>query len=75
MTMHIPKPTLADVLNGTTYAPIKGTSISRALESQSKLLVIDPPVVEDGIDLVVYHVFLQDTLQHHLTPHTVLRVK
>lgn len=50
--------TLVDVLNGPAYAPVKGTGISWALEGQSKLLVIDSPVVEDGVDLVVYEAFL-----------------
>lgn len=59
--------TLVDVLDGPTYAPVKGTGVSGALESQSELLVVDPPVVEDGVDLVVYYVFLQHTLQDHLT--------
>lgn len=63
--------TLADVFDGPTYAAVKGTGIGRALESQSELLVIDPPVVEDGVDFVVDDVFLQDALQHHLTTHTV----
>lgn len=56
---------MVDVLNGPTYTPVEGAGVSRALESQSELLVVDPPVVEDGVDLVVYEVFLQDTLQHH----------
>lgn len=67
---HTLTPTLADVLNGPTYAPVKGTGVSRALESQSELLVINPPVVKNGGDLVVHDVFLQDTLQHHLTTDT-----
>lgn len=62
--------TLADVLNGPTYAAVKGTGIGRAQESQSELLVVDPPVVEDGGDFVVDDIFLQDALQHHLTTHT-----
>lgn len=67
---HTLTPTLADVLNGPTYAPVKGTGVSRALERQSELLVINPPVVKNGVDLVVHDVFLQDTLQHHLTTNT-----
>lgn len=54
--------TLVYVLDGPAYAPVKGAGVSRALEGQSKLLVIDPPVVEYGVDLVVYEVFLQNTL-------------
>ena len=47
-------PTLVDVLDGPAYAPVEGTGISGTLEGQSELLVIDPPVVKDGVDLVVY---------------------
>lgn len=55
---HMQKPTLDNVLDGPTDTPIKGTGISRALEGQPKLLIIDLPVVKDGVDLVVYDVLL-----------------
>lgn len=58
--------TLFDVFDGSAYASVKGTGISRALERQTKFLVIDPPVVEDRVDLVVYQISLQNTLQDHL---------
>lgn len=50
--------TLVDVLNRPAYAPVEGTGVSRALEGQSKLLVVDSPVVEDGVDFVVHKAFL-----------------
>lgn len=59
-------PTLADVLDGPAYAAVEGTGVGGALERQPKLLVVDPPVVEDGGDLVVHDIPLQDALQHHL---------
>jgi len=67
---HTHTHTLVDVLYGPTDAPVEGAGVSGALESQSELLVVDPPVVEDGVDLVVDEAFLQDTLQHHLSTHT-----
>lgn len=60
------RPTLADVLDGPAYAAVKGTGVGGAQECQAELLVVDPPVVEDGVDLVVHDVPLQDALQHHL---------
>lgn len=60
---------MADVLDGPAYAAVKGTGVGGALERQAELFVVDPPVVEDGVDLVVHHVPLQDALQHHLSTH------
>lgn len=57
---------MADVLDGPAYAAVEGPGVGGALEREAKLLVIDPPVVEDGVDLVVNDVPLQDALQHHL---------
>lgn len=51
---HTHAVTLVDVLDSPAYASVKSTGVSRALESQPELLVIDPPVVENGVDLVVY---------------------
>lgn len=62
--------TLVDVLDGPAYASVEGSGVSGALESQPELLVVDSPVVEDGIHLVVNQVFLQDALQDHLQTHT-----
>lgn len=55
-----------DIFDGSAYASVKGAGVSRALERQTKFLVIDPPVVEDRVDLVVYQISLQNTLQDHL---------
>lgn len=59
-------PTLLNVLQGPSYPPVKGPGVGRTLESQSELLVINPPVVEDWGDLVVDQVPLYVTLQHNL---------
>ena len=58
--------TLADVLDGPADAPVEGAGVGRTLEGQAKLLVVDPPVVEDGVDLVIDQVLLHDALQHNL---------
>lgn len=55
-------PTLLDVLQGPSYAPVEGPRVSRTLEGQAELLVVDPPVVEDGGDFVVDQVPFDVTL-------------
>lgn len=60
---------MADVLDGPAYAAVEGTGVGGALERQAKLFVVDPPVVENGGDLVVHDVPLQDAFQHHLATH------
>lgn len=59
--------TLVDVLNGSTDATVKGAGIGRTLEGQSELFIVDSPMVENGVDFVVYNAFLEDTLQNHLS--------
>lgn len=54
------------VLQGSPYPPVESSGISWTLESQAKLLVVDSPMVEDGVDFVVDQVPLYDALQHDL---------
>lgn len=60
---------MTNVFDGPANAAVEGTGVGGALERQAELLVVDPPVVEDGVDLVVHDVSLQDALQHHLATH------
>ncbi len=58
--------TLFSVLHGSPDPAVEGPSVRRALEGQAELHAADPPVVEDGIDLIVHQIPPDDAVQQHL---------
>lgn len=58
--------TLFDVLHHPSYPSVEGSGIRRALEGQAKLLVVNPPVMEDGVDFIILQIPAYDALQNHL---------
>ncbi len=54
------------VLHGSPDPAVKGPGVCWALEGQAELHAADPPVVEDGIDLIIHQIPPDDAVQQHL---------
>lgn len=64
------------VLQGSPYPSVKSPGIGWTLKIQTKLLVVDSPMVKNRVDFVVDQVLLYDAIQNNLmTDHFTFRNK